>query len=174
MSQESIADSVVILRDLAARQAISDTLYRYCRAMDRMDLAAGYDIWHDDGAADYGPLFKGTGRGFVDFAYQSHSGLERHSHQITNILIELDGERAASEAYVIVALRMQKEGRPVQLTVWGRYLDRWSCRKGRWAIDRRVFVLDMDEMREVVPSNQVGGSRNRDDPSYDILSFANS
>ena len=55
------------LREVADRQAITDQLYRYCRAMDRIDHDLGYSIWHEDGTADYGAgVWQGSGRGFVD------------------------------------------------------------------------------------------------------------
>ena len=52
------------LEAAADRQEITDLIYRYCRAMDRMDHEQGYAIWHEDGTADYGPdVFQGTGQG---------------------------------------------------------------------------------------------------------------
>ena len=50
------------LAALIDRQAITDQIYRYCRAMDRMDHEQGYAIWHEDGTADYGSdVFQGSG-----------------------------------------------------------------------------------------------------------------
>jgi len=51
-----------------------------------------------------------------------------------------------------------------------RYLDRWSRRAGRWAIDHRVWVLDFDEQdRPVTARPPGGGSRDRSDPSYALF-----
>ncbi|WP_295637263.1 nuclear transport factor 2 family protein, partial [Novosphingobium sp.] len=115
------------IQALADRQAITDQIYRYCRAMDRIDHQLGYSIWHDDGTADYGAaVFAGLGRDFIDHVCRQHAGLLCHSHQVTNIVIELDGDRAASEAYVTANLRMIREGKLLQMTVLSRYIDRWS------------------------------------------------
>jgi hypothetical protein len=156
------------LEAAADRQEITDLIYRYCRAMDRMDHEQGYAIWHEDGLADYGlEIFQGSGRDFVDWVCESHKHLDAHSHQISNIVIELDGECAGSEAYVTATLRMNHDGKPMQITAWGRYIDQWSKRNGRWGIDKRVTVMDFDEMREVSPmKNHSDGSRDHADPSY--------
>ncbi|HPG27475.1 MAG TPA: nuclear transport factor 2 family protein, partial [Myxococcota bacterium] len=92
------------LRALLDQQAIRDVLSRYCRGLDRMDKEMAYAVWHDGGTAFYDGIFEGTGRGFVDWVWTAHEAMERHSHQITNVLIELDGDRASSESYVTVVL----------------------------------------------------------------------
>ncbi len=156
------------LEAAADRAEISDLIYRYCRAMDRIDHEQGYAIWHEDGLADYGPdFFQGSGRGFIDWVCETHKHLDAHSHQISNIVIEVNGERAGSEAYVTATLRMNRDGKHMQMTVWGRYIDQWSKRSGRWGIDKRVTVMDFDEIREVIPMKQHSdGSRDHADPSY--------
>lgn len=159
------------LQAVADRQAITDQIYRYCRAMDRIDHELGYSIWHEDGTADYGEaVFTGSGRDFIDHVCRQHAQLLCHSHQVTNIIIELDGDRAGSEAYVTATLRMERDGRLLQMTVLSRYVDRWSRRDGRWAIDHRIAIIDMDEIREVTPmKHHARAARDRSDPSYTVL-----
>jgi hypothetical protein len=60
------------LREVLDRQQITQLLYRYCRAVDRVDEELGYTIWHDDGEADYGRVYRGSGRGFIDFVCDAH------------------------------------------------------------------------------------------------------
>lgn len=153
------------------RQAITDLLYRYCRAMDRIDADLGYTIWHEDGEADYGEaIYRGSGRGFIDWVCDAHRATIARSHQISNLLIALDGDKAASEAYVTAALRTKDGERIVQMTVRGRYVDRWSRRDGRWGIDKRVYVHDFDDVREITAVRLEGwGRSDRDDPSYTAL-----
>jgi hypothetical protein len=159
------------IQALADRQAITDQIYRYCRAMDRIDHALGYSIWHPDGTADYGAaVFVGLGRDFIDHVCRQHAGLLCRSHQVTNMVIELDRDCAGSEAYVTANLRMIREGKLLQMTVLSRYIDRWSKRVGKWAIDHRHAVMDMDEVREVTPmkAHEVA-RRDSSDPSYAVL-----
>jgi SnoaL-like domain len=159
------------LEAAADKQEIADLIYRYCRSMDRMDHEQGYAIWHEDAIVDYGPDgFQGTGREFIDWVCETHKQLDAHSHQVTNIVIELDGDKAASEAYCIATLRAHRDGKHTQLMVWNRYIDQWSKRNGRWGIDKRVTVIDFDEQREVTPIGQRSlGSRDHGDPSYQAI-----
>ena len=158
-------------QEMASRLAIADQIYRYCRAMDRIDHDLGYAVWHEDGTADYGEaVFVGLGRDFIDHVCRQHAQMLHHSHQVTNVIIEVDGDRAGSEAYVTATLRMERDGRLLQMTVLSRYLDRWSCRDGRWAIDHRIAIIDMDEIREVTPmKHHERAARDRSDPSYAVL-----
>jgi SnoaL-like domain len=152
------------------REAITDQIYRYCRAMDRMDHELGYAVWHTDGTADYGDNFQGTGRGFIDFVCKQHSALLMHSHQMSNIIIEIQGDKAGSESYVTATLRRKRDGKIMQMMVWSRYVDRWSKREGRWALDHRIAIMEMDEIREVTPmKDHQRASRGRGDPSYTAL-----
>ena len=157
--------------EMTDREAITDQIYRYCRAMDRMDHALGYSIWHDDGLADYGAdVFQGTGRDFVDHVCLQHRHLLHHSHQMSNIIIALDGDLAGSESYVTATLRMRRGDALVQMTVWSRYVDTWSKRDGRWALDQRIAIRDFDEIREVkAMQDHDAGRRDRTDPSYMVL-----
>jgi hypothetical protein len=162
-----------LLQSLADRQSITDLIYRYCRSVDRIDHELGYSIWHDDGIADYGAYYKGAGRGVIDLICSHHQHLLYHSHQVSNVLIELDGDRAGSEAYVTATLRMGQEGQIKQISVWSRYIDQWSRRNDRWGIDKRVTVRDFDEIRDVMPMSTSESSRNRNDPSYAVLRASN-
>jgi hypothetical protein len=163
-----------LVRQVADRQEITQLIYRYCRSMDRIDPELGYSIWHEDAVADYGEdLYQGSGRGFIDFVLEQHRHALTHSHQVTNITLELDRDRAASESYVISALRTTVDGKLKQFTTWGRYLDTWSRRNGRWGIDKRVTIRDLDEVSDVTPlSADTVGRRDRTDPSYAVLSEA--
>ena len=160
------------IREIADRQAITEQLYRYCRSMDRRDIPLGHSVFHEDSHADYGEgSYIGSGRGFIDHVAELHTkNFDSHSHQITNVIINLDGDRASSEAYVTVALRYTRDGEPKLFRVWARYLDKWSKRDGHWAIDDRLLITDVDELRDLEPrSPEYRGARGPTDPSYAIL-----
>jgi hypothetical protein len=152
------------------RDAICDLLYRYCRAVDRLDHAEGYRVWHADGEADYGEVFQGTGHQFIDFVIEQHRQCTHTSHQMTNIVLEIAGERAASESYYTTAVRIARDGKPFEIRVWGRYIDTWSKRESCWGIDRRIALRDFDDFRAVSPhSNDTRCRRDSGDPSYAVL-----
>ncbi len=165
-----------------AKRAITESLYRYCRSMDRIDAELGYGVWHHDGTAQYTGLYEGSGRGFIDWVCDLHRSMVATSHQVTNVLIEVDGDSAVSEAYVTVRLRTNNnDGGMTDIIGAGRYLDRWSCRDGVWAIDHRQYVSDVStslpvpsgSSRATVPpagAVQVVPSKpDRTDPSYDLF-----
>ena len=156
---------------LASRQQITELIYRYCRSVDRLDVPLGHSIWHEDAIADYGAdVYQGNGRGVIDHICAQHLHTLHHSHQVSNILIELNGDGAASESYVTASLRVRRAAKLMQMTVWSRYIDRWSRRDGRWGLDHRLTVRDFDEVREVVPMKEHDvGRRDRSDPSYGVF-----
>lgn len=154
--------------ETADKLAIAQQLSNYARAMDRIDRDLGYAVWHPEGTARYGTMFEGTGRDFIDWVCSTHAQMIAHMHRVTNILVVLDGDHAASEAYVHATLRFEQDGVLRQGTALGRYLDRWSRRKGHWAIDHREYVQDIDEVVDAGPPlvGAFGGRRDRGDPSY--------
>jgi hypothetical protein len=159
------------LQHLADHQSITDLIYRYCRAVDRLDIPLGHSIWHEDGIADYGEgYYQGPGKGVIDLICENHLLMLHHSHQVTNILIELHGDHAGSESYVQVALRLQQQETLQQISVWGRYIDSWSRRENRWGLDKRILVIDFDELRAVTGMAQHGlARRDGSDPSYAVI-----
>ena len=152
-------------------QAITEVIYRYCRAIDRLDSELAGTIWHPDGIADYGTSFQGTGSEFLDHVWRTHAPWLGHSHQIANVLVEVDGDRAGSEAYVTAAVWMDAANDQIAYTVSkGRYVDRWSRRDGAWAIDHRQWVEDFTVTSLVPgPAKATRARRDRTDPSYGVL-----
>jgi len=160
------------LQGLLDREAIRDVLSRYCRGLDRMDRAMAESVWWADGTAFYDGIFEGTGHEFVEWVWQAHAGMERHSHQITNVLIDLDGDVAKSEAYVTVVLwtLADSDGKQAELIGRGRYLDRWSKRGAAWAIDHRIHLLDMSTVFPLARNDVSAGSRrDANDLSFEFI-----
>jgi len=158
------------LWQVCARLEIADGLARYCRAMDRMDDELAIGVWHPDGTATYEPnLFSGSAGDFVRFVRGVHEGFRATTHRMANTIIRVRGHHAVSEAYGHVLLtRSADDGTAVLRHAYGRYLDRWSFRDDRWAIDHRVYVRDIGyEHRTTVLDSTV--RRDRSDPSYEIL-----
>jgi hypothetical protein len=156
-------------REVADRLAITDQIYRYCRSVDRLDVPLGHRVFHLDSYADFGS-YKGTGRGWIDHVCKEHLRFLHHSHQVTNIIIVVAGDRAGSESYVTATLRSREGSKVFQRQFWARYVDAWSRRDGTWAIDKRECVIDFDSVSEVTTiSDHDRGSRDASDPSYGVL-----
>jgi hypothetical protein len=156
---------------LADRYAITELIYRYCRSVDRLDVPLGHSIWHDGAVADYGAsVYQGEGRGVIDLICSQHRNTLHHSHQVSNVLIDVDGDQAGSESYATATLRFKRGERLQQMTIWTRYIDRWSKRDGRWGLDKRIAIRDFDEVRDVtVMADHEVGRRDPSDPSYAVL-----
>jgi hypothetical protein len=160
-------------QDAADRQAITDKIYRYCRSVDRLDVAVGHSVFHEDSHADFAPGYVGSGRGWIDYICQEHRKFLHHSHQVTNVIIEIDGTRAGSESYVYASLQRRDGDKVLQHEFWARYIDKWSKRDGDWAIDRRDCIVDYGAIREVTPLPcNPRSARDGSDPSYTVLAGA--
>ena len=173
MGQDSSAtaqQNLRLLDDLVAKDAIREQIYNYSRGLDRMDKELARQVWHPDGTTNFVGIFEGTGPGFIDWVWEVHEAYVTHSHQMTNILIEVDGDTAVSETYMTASLRAQPtENSANTSVVRGRYADRWSKRDGRWAIDHRLYTLDFTtEIASGGPNQSVPSRRDRTDPSYQV------
>ncbi len=166
------------IETLLTKQAITEVLYTYCRAMDRIDQELTLSIWHPDGTCNYSStegvpdiLF----RDYLPGSTKARQSFANHSHQITNILIQPNGDLAVSEAYFTASLQTHPtDGRVLEHLWRGRYLDRWSRRAGKWAIDHRQVVFDsytpIEFDAEKLKGMPLGLSRrDGDDPSYGHL-----
>ena len=154
--------------------------------MDRMDAELTLSCFEPDAALRYGGLYVGSPAGFVDWLWPIHAAMVGHSHQVANVLVDLDGEpgTAVSEAYVTVTLRaVSADGDVVDLTGKGRYLDSWRGDGDAWRIAQRTYVSDLSVVAAVMPTTypvamtpvpsapRVVSTRDLDDPSYTLSSW---
>ncbi len=131
------------------KETIRETLYKYCRAVNRGDMELLNQVFHPDATAEYGELSKGPASSEMlrvaaqNEAFKSKfSGLQVPHHLIGNILIDLDGDTAIVESYVYASYRSEQSDGSDDMAVWGRYLDRFEQRKGEWKIARRQALFD--------------------------------
>jgi SnoaL-like domain len=156
------------VRKLKDRVEIEDMIYRYCRAVDRMDGALLKSVFHEDSVDDHG-RFKGSGHAFADMTMSILPKMHFTAHHVTNVLIELEGDIAHVESYFIAT---QIAGDPQRHeTVYGRYVDRFERRNAEWKIAKRLLVLDwtrVDPAGERSPHEHkfTRGRRDRSDAVY--------
>jgi hypothetical protein len=166
------------LQELLDKQSITEGLYRYCRSMDRMDKDLFRRTFHPDLVAQYTPdRIVRSAEEFIDWMWPYHRNYHNHSHQVSNILIEVNGDKAGSESYVHARLtRRLPNGRFELMTAMGRYIDRWEKRNGQWKIAHRRYLHDIMDIREIddlIPAGNSLSVRDPDhitrDPSYEII-----
>lgn len=128
---------ISFIRAQADRQAILDCLHRYTRGIDRHDRELMLSAYHPDAWDDHG-VASGVAADFVDWAIGWHGENQtRHQHIITNHTVELTGDTAHTETYYTF-WGINLEGPPT--LAFGRYVDRFEKRNGKWAIAHRVCV----------------------------------
>ena len=127
---------------LLVKQEISDAMMRYCRGIDRHDEDLIRSVYHEDAYDDHG---FGGGAPAWDMAKaygQPSSVYKAAQHFIGNLLVEVDGETAASETYFIALQRFEHDEMDYDFVIAGRYLDRWERRDEVFKISRRTLVWD--------------------------------
>lgn len=161
------------VQELADKIAIRDVLSRYCRGLDRMDRDMARSVFTERASARYYGIYEGSGHGFVDWVWDAHAAMDRHSHQISNALIEVCGDTAVSESYVTVVL-WTRPPEQTELTVRGRYLDRWTREDGQWRIREREHIVDTQSVNGVPVPAGVSHESVRDpaDPSFRLFAKA--
>ena len=132
-------------QEVADRHALYDLVVGYCRATDRRDKALMRTLYHPDAIDDHGALFYGTRDSFIDFLPGPVTAFATTTHHITNTLFRIDGDYAEGESYLI-ACHITRETPPRNLTVSGRYLDKFERRSGVWRFIHRVCMVDWANM----------------------------
>ena len=128
-----------IVRELKDRQEIYDCVMRYCRGVDRFDRQMILSAYHPDAIDDHG-LFVGGPEAFADWAIAYHRQYQHATHHIvTNHHCELEGDTAHTETYWLFS-GINQDG-PSSLH-FGRYVDRFERRNGRWAIAARACIIE--------------------------------
>ncbi len=127
-------------------QAISNLLMRYADLVDAGQLSEcaalfsdatyrvvrtdGRDSVHCQGADEVAAFFSGT----ILYA----DGTPRTKHLISNVAIDLDGDRARARSYVTVL--QQTDTLPLQPIASGRYVDELARVEGAWVFTDRMLT----------------------------------
>ena len=157
-------DQVEYLLD---RLQISDCLVRYLRGLDRHDAELIASAFWPDAQVNYGMLFSGPRDEFVTWANELEARNAYHQHHVTTQTVDLDGDIAHVESYVLYIVRTNENMERVGA---GRYIDVFEQRDGEWRIVLREFLAEFGT--NGLPSTIVqspwtaSGTWDRDDLSY--------
>lgn len=166
------------LQNLLDKQAISELVHRYCRAADRHDSEAMRDLYFEDATDDHGGFFKGLAMDFIDQLPEIQKPMKILHHNVTTHNIELNGDRAEGEVYVLAFHQAgAPDGQLIDFLVGGRYLDKYERREGVWKFSARAVLADWVHFNEPtkvqldhpgVAGSLIGKPR-QDDPSYQFF-----
>lgn len=157
------------IKHLIVNCAIGDVLSRYARGIDRLDESLVLSTYHDDATDDHLTI-RGAARVVIPRLLTALRGYECTHHQISNVVVELSGDRAVVESSVI-AHHIARRGPDLwMLTFGGRYLDVFTDRGG-WRVQSRRVVHDWDDGRRIEHRfkgvGPITGRRDLLDPSYE-------
>jgi hypothetical protein len=170
----TVAEVAVLLDKLT----ITELLTGYLRAIDRGDIATLRASYHLGAFEEHGGLYAGPAQGYID---SIEAGLTHPravgTHTLSNVLIEVDGDLARSEHYVLAMTRVKVDGVVRDSLVASRIIDDLSRRDGRWGIIRRRLRFDWSHDLGPRPERWVSGlhdpadllhgAKFPDDPVYD-------
>lgn len=121
------------------RADITDTLLRYATGIDRRDWDTFRSVFTPDCVLDYGQIGTFDGVDAVTaFMQQSHAMAGHTMHRLSNIVIDLDNDRATARSYVDGLILAQDNTSGVNAI--GRYDDELVRTDAGWRIAKRVFT----------------------------------
>lgn len=131
------------IRDLAARRDIQKAIFNYMRGQDRLDHALQMSAFHDDSDVDCG-LLRGGPKAYTDFAQGFLEEMSGCQHLLGQMDIDVDAEAGtgSGEIYFFAWHRLLEDGAEYDLFMAGRYIDEYSYKNGKWAIQRRREIID--------------------------------
>ena len=130
------------LQALLDKQAINELLIRYTRACDRVDEASLRSVFFPDATVQYSGFKGAVSGGFFDWLLGLIKSMHMTMHMITNVLIEIDGDQAHGETYLLSFKQMTRDGKAYDRMLGGRYVDRFERRNGVWKIANRQIVFE--------------------------------
>lgn len=157
------------------RLAVPQLVYRYCRALDRLDPALLDDVFTPDADIDLGAIFRGPPAGFVPVMLGFMGAMTATRHEVGNILIAPDGDRVGVESYVTAWHRLDGDAGPQELIVRARYLSTAAVVAGEWRLVAHGEVIDWGALTPASAAWLDGnaelpkGTRDRADASYRVL-----
>ena len=170
-----------ISADLAARaelafakQDIHELIMAQARGLDRADLDLLRSLFHPGATVEAG-VFDGTAEDFCPYILDATADMNAMSHAVANEWINVDGDVATAESYVVAFTSATIDGEDTDTFTGGRYVDRFERRDGVWKTTNRTFVLDWQTGHPssdrsddgMLATLQTRGGKKPNDPIYE-------
>jgi SnoaL-like domain len=138
-----MSDLPAALQILVDKSDITELLTRYMRGIDRGDIAALRSCYAPGATEEHGGIYAGPAQGYLDTIERALTNPRLvATHTISNLLIEVSGDDALSEHYVLALTRVKADGVVSDSFVATRIIDNLVRLDGRWAIARRRLRFD--------------------------------
>src|SRR5581483_12334635 len=98
---------------------------------------------HPDATEQHGPYSGNSHQIMEEVVPMLEATYCAAQHHLTNMLIDIDGDRARGETYFLAFHRQDLDDGTSRFEQYGgRYLDRFARRDGRWGITERLVCMD--------------------------------
>jgi len=146
-------ETTKMIQQVWDRQEIEQLMYRHARSLDRMDAELMKSTYWPEAIEEhqdpiYPDLFHWNDNAwkFVPDAMKGFQNLKVTQHRISNVLIELDGDKATAETYVwAYHVHTDEDGVDQEGILGGRHFFDLEKRGDEWRIMRRVTVFDWNQ-----------------------------
>lgn len=171
---ESMVKKIQEVKDY---QDITQVLYRNVRSIDRLDLNLMKSTYWEDAIQDHqdpiNPIdYSGNAWDFCDFAVKALSEIERTHHRLSNIIIDINGDKAFAEAYIYAYHYYKTSEGNKEGILLGRYQNQLEKRNGIWKISYRLTIFDTNQTNNASDTWNADfrnmGKRYPDDKSYKL------
>ena len=171
-----------MLQQVWDRQEITQLMYRHARSLDRMDAELMTSTYWPDAVEEhqdpiYPDLFhyNDNAHTFVPLAMAGFKALKVTQHRVSNVLIELNGDKANAETYVWAYHVHEENGVEKEGILGGRHHFRLEKRHGEWRIKHRSTLFDWNQNQAASAvwsenfADEYHGKRDRSDDSYHFI-----
>ena len=118
-------------------RAIERALIEFARAMDDRDWDALAAILDEDATGEFGTGLLTGSAAIIELIRSYLNNCGATQHLLGNVIVDVDGDRATSRAYVR-DLHLSKHDPSTTFHTLGDYHDRWERRDGQWRLVERI------------------------------------
>lgn len=123
----------------ADKAQIAEVLIRYATGIDFKDWKLFRTCWADEVDIDYGDLGIFTDPdAFTTLMEQIHGGMGQTYHRISNIVVDVDADRATARSYVRAVLQAVPDDGGSWIDALGHYDDELVRTADGWRIAKRT------------------------------------
>ncbi|OBB45713.1 MULTISPECIES: nuclear transport factor 2 family protein [unclassified Mycobacterium] len=123
----------------ADKAQIAEVLIRYATGIDFKDWKLFRTCWADEVDIDYGDLGTFTDPdAFTTLMEQIHGGMGQTYHRISNIVVDVDADRATARSYVRAVLQAVPDDGGSWIDALGHYDDELVRTADGWRIAKRT------------------------------------
>jgi hypothetical protein len=169
---DSASSLPAAVQELVEKEAIREVFARCFRGSDR-ESPEIVETCHPPEANINLGIYNGPASEFFAGTADFRSAMLAVVHHVGQSNIELAGDVAAGETYVIATYVLPGPDGPRTTMLMARYLDRFEKRDGEWLIADRFVAFDAELNLEggvpAMPPEPNWGHRDESDPSYELF-----